>query len=166
METGFSRARVRHPPAALRWRAMRAEEAPTPGAAAADDQGVGARVNAVFTAAEKAAQHILTMAREEGDDIRRQARAEADTLVQEWRVEAEREAERILAEARGQGEAIKEEARAAARRIEDDARVRKDRLREETRLIEERVAWAHEGLREVAARLTEIAAADDEPPAA
>ena len=36
-----------------------------------DDQGIGARVTAVFTAAEKAGQHIVTLAREEAEDIRR-----------------------------------------------------------------------------------------------
>jgi F0F1-type ATP synthase membrane subunit b/b' len=122
---------------------------------AAQDNGIGARVNAVFTAAEKAAQHMLEMAREEGDDIRRQARAEADALAKQLRVEAEREVERILEDARVQGEAIKAAAQAEADKIEDDARIRKARLREEMRLIEERIAWAHQGLDEVAARLTE-----------
>ena len=50
---------------------MSAEEASGPGEdPGVDDSGIGERVSAVFTAAEKAAQHILTMAREEGDDIR------------------------------------------------------------------------------------------------
>ena len=56
---------------------MNAEQATAPpDEAVADDNGIGERVNAVFTAAEKAAQHILTMAREEGEDIR-QARVDA-----------------------------------------------------------------------------------------
>jgi cell division septum initiation protein DivIVA len=135
---------------------MRAEEAlTTPHDASADDNGIGARVNAVFTAAEKAAQHMLEMAREEGDDIRRQARAEADTLAKQLRLEAEREVERILADARIQGEAIKAAAQGEADKIEDDGRIRRARLREEIRLIEERIAWAHQGLDEVTARLTE-----------
>jgi cell division septum initiation protein DivIVA len=137
---------------------MSAEEASAPDhlAETGDDNGVGARVNAVFTAAEKAAQHILEMARAEGDDLRRQARAEADATMKQWRVEAEREAERIVADARVEAEAIKDEARAAAQKIEDDGRVRKQRLREETRLIEERIGWAREGLAEVIARLGEV----------
>jgi F0F1-type ATP synthase membrane subunit b/b' len=121
----------------------------------ADDNGIGARVNAVFTAAEKAAQHMLEMAREEGDDIRRQARAEADALAKQLRLEAEREVERMLADARVQGDAIKAAAQAEADKVEDDARIRRARLREEMRLIEERIAWAHQGLQEVKVRLAD-----------
>ena len=135
---------------------MRAEEAlTTVDETQSDDNGIGARVNAVFTAAEKAAQHMLEMAREEGDDIRRQARAEADAMGKQLRLEAERGVERILDDARIQGEAIKAAARAEADKIEDDARIRKARLREEMRLIEERISWAHQGLDEVTARLSE-----------
>ena len=137
---------------------MRAEEAPTAvEESEAGDNGIGARVNAVFTAAEKAAQHMLEMAREEGEDIRRQARAEADAVAKQLRVEAEREVARILDDARMQGEAIKAGAQAEADKIEDDARIRKARLREEMRLVEERIVWAQQGLGEVAARLTESA---------
>jgi cell division septum initiation protein DivIVA len=132
---------------------MNAEEVPAPPEGEAEDSGIGERVNAVFTAAEKAAQHMVAMAREEGDDIRRQARAEADALAKQLRLEADREVERILADAREQGEAVIEEGRVAARRVEDDARIRRERLREEIRLLEERIAWAHEGLREVTLRL-------------
>ena len=125
--------------------------------AGAEDNGIGARVNAVFTAAEKAAQHMLEMAREEGEDIRRQARAEADALAQQLRVEAERGVEQILEDARLQGEAIKAAAQAEADKVEDDARIRRARLREEMRLIEERISWAHQGLEEVTARLADPA---------
>ena len=132
---------------------MNAEEVPAPREGEAEDSGIGERVNAVFTAAEKAAQHIVDMAREEGDDIRRQARAEADLLAKQLRLEADREVERILADAREHGEEIIEEARGAARKVEDDARIRNTRLREEIHLLEDRIAWAHEGLREVTLRL-------------
>ena len=49
----------------------------------------------------------------------------------------------------------KSEAEGEARKVVDDARVRKERIREEARLIEDRIAWAHNGLREVSARLAE-----------
>jgi hypothetical protein len=56
-------------------------EPAAPFAADGEDGGAGAeisaRVSAVFTAAEKAAQHMLTMAREEADDIRRRAQTHA-----------------------------------------------------------------------------------------
>lgn len=145
-------------------------EGEAPEGAENDDHGVGARVTAVFTAAEKAAQHIVILAREEADDIRRQARAEAETLLRERRHEAEREAQDALASARAEGDAILEGARAAARQIEDEARVRENRLREEARLTQERLEWAKEGLREVATRLDvvfpdQISPSEAEPPA-
>jgi F0F1-type ATP synthase membrane subunit b/b' len=121
-----------------------------------DDQGIGARVTAVFTAAEKAGQHIVTLAREEAEDIRREARAEAEAYLREQKLQADKEVEQIFAEARRKAQAIEEEARGASRQVEDDARVRKERLREEARLIEERVAWAKEGLAEVDERLQQV----------
>jgi cell division septum initiation protein DivIVA len=120
------------------------------------DQGIGARVTAVFTAAEKAGQHIVTLAREEANDILREARVEAEAYLKQQRLEADREVERILADARRRGEAIEDAARNGSRQVEDDARVRKERLREETRLIEERIGWAKEGLREVSDRIAEV----------
>jgi F0F1-type ATP synthase membrane subunit b/b' len=135
-------------------------------AASEDDQGIGARVTAVFTAAEKAGQHIVTLAREEADDIRREARVEADAYLQQQKVEADQEVERILAEARRKAEAIEADARLAARQVEDDARVRKERLREEARLIEDRIAWAKEGLVEVNERLQQVFLVDDSLPLA
>jgi cell division septum initiation protein DivIVA len=122
------------------------------------EEGIGgaeisARVSAVFTAAEKAAQHMLTMAREEADDIRRRAHSDGDASRTQMRVEAEQEAARILEQARADAAAITEEAREAAHRVEAEADARKLRLREEVRLLGERIDWAHDGLREVAARL-------------
>jgi vacuolar-type H+-ATPase subunit H len=114
---------------------------------------ISARVSAVFTAAEKAAQHMLTMAREEADDVRRKAHSDADALRAQLRLEAEQEARTVVEQARVEAEKIKDEAREAARRIEVEADARKLRLREEVRLIGERIDWAHDGLREVAARL-------------
>jgi vacuolar-type H+-ATPase subunit H len=114
---------------------------------------ISARVSAVFTAAEKAAQHMLTMAREEADDIRRKAHSDGEALRAQLRVEAEQEAGRLIDQARVEAEAIKNEAREAAGRVEAEADARKLRLREEIRLIGERIDWAHDGLREVAARL-------------
>jgi vacuolar-type H+-ATPase subunit H len=114
---------------------------------------ISARVSAVFTAAEKAAQHMLTMAREEADDIRRKAHTDADAMRAQLRAEAEQQAAGLLDQARAEAEAIRGEAREAASRIEAEADARKLRLREEVRLLGERIDWAHDGLREVAARL-------------
>ena len=121
-----------------------------------DDQGIGARVTAVFTAAEKAGQHIVTLAREEAEDIRRQARAEAEAYQREQKLQADKEVQQIFSDARRKADAIEEEARIASRQVEDDARVRKERLREEARLIEERIAWAKEGLVEVNDRIEQV----------
>ena len=131
-------------------------EAQAPDAEPSDDQGIGARVTAVFTAAEKAGQHIVTLAREEAEDIRREARAEAEAYLREQKLQADKEVEQIFLDARRKAEAIEEQARAASRQVEDDARVRKERLREEARLIEERIAWAKEGLVEVDERLQQV----------
>ena len=117
------------------------------------DKDIGARVSAVFTAAEKAAQHILTLAHEEAADIHKRAEADSESLRAQRRYEAEEEARHIVDHARSDAETIKDDARGAAREIEADAAARKLRLREEVRLLEERIEWAREGLREVAARL-------------
>lgn len=119
---------------------------------------IGPRVTAVFTAAEKAAQHIVEMAREEAEDVRRRAQAESDTLLSQRRYEAEEEAARLLAEARAQADAIRATAEEEARQTEEAARRRELRIREETRLLEERVEWAREGLRDVGERLREAEA--------
>ena len=121
-----------------------------------DDTGFGARVTAVFTAAEKAGQHIVALAREEAEDILRQAKAEAEAYRREQMLTADKEVEQIYAEARRKANAIEEDARIAARQVGDDARVRKERLREETRLIEERIQWAKEGLVEVEDRIQQV----------
>jgi hypothetical protein len=116
---------------------------------------IGPRVTAVFTAAEKAAQHIVEMAREEAEDVRRRAEAEAETLLTQRRYQAEEEAARLLAEARAQADGIRSGAEEEARQAEESARRRELRIREETRLLEEQVEWAREGLRAVAERLRE-----------
>ena len=138
-------------------------EAPEAGASD-DDSGIGARVTAVFTAAEKAGQHIVTLAREEAEDIRREARAEADAYLREQKLQADKEVEQIYSDARRKADAIEEGARASARQVEDDARIRKERLREEARLIEERIAWAKDGLIQVDERLQQVFL-DNETPA-
>jgi dsDNA-specific endonuclease/ATPase MutS2 len=125
---------------------------------------ISARVSAVFTAAEKAAQHVLTMAREEADDIRRKAHSDAEATRTQLRVEAQQEAARLVEQARVEAEAVKAEAREAAGRVDAEADARKLRLREEVRLLGERIEWAHDGLREVAARLDGLF--PDERPAA
>lgn len=119
---------------------------------------IGPRVTAVFTAAERAAQHIVDMAREEADDVRRRAEAEAETHVTQRRFQAEEEAARLVAEARTQADQIRASAEEAARQTEESARRREVRIREETKLLEERVEWAREGLRDVAERLREAEA--------
>jgi hypothetical protein len=119
---------------------------------------IGPRVTAVFTAAEKAAQHIVEMAREEAEDVRRRAEAEAESHLSQRRYQAEEEAARLLAEAGAQADHIRASADEAARQTEESARRRELRIREETRLLEERVEWAREGLRTVADRLRETEA--------
>ena len=131
---------------------------------------IGPRVTAVFTAAEKAAQHIVEMAREEAEDVRRRAEAEAETHVTQRRFQAEEEAVRLVAEARAQADQIRSAAEETARQMEESARRRVVRIREETKLMEERVEWAREGLRDVADRLREAEALvtiqSSEPPRA
>jgi hypothetical protein len=119
---------------------------------------IGPRVTAVFTAAEKAAQHIVEMAREEAEDVRRRAEAEAETYLTQRRFQAEEEAARLVAEARAQADQIRSAAEETARQMEESARRRVVRIREETKLMEERVEWAREGLRDVADRLREAEA--------
>lgn len=123
-------------------------------------EGVGARVTAVFTAAEKAAEHIMSLAREEADDVRRRVHAEIDTYRQECRNTAEQEAQRIIQAAHERAGQIERDARAAADELERAARERRNRLVEETHLVEERVEWAREGLREVMSRLEQVATPD------
>src|SRR5262245_40487355 len=136
------------------------EPAPTI-AAAEDDAGIGARVTAVFTAAEKAGQHIVSLAREEAEDIKREARAEAEAYLRERKLQADVEVEKIFADARARADVIEAEARARAQQVEDAARVRKERLREEARLVEERIAWVKEGLVEVSERIDQVFIASD-----
>jgi hypothetical protein len=119
---------------------------------------IGPRVTAVFTAAERAAQHIVNMAREEAEDVRRRAEAEAETHLTQRRYQAEEEAARLVAEARVHADQIRSAAEEEARQIQESARRREVRIREETRLLEERVEWASEGLRDVADRLREAEA--------
>jgi hypothetical protein len=104
------------------------------------------------------------MAREEADDIRRKAHSDAEATRTQLRVEAQQEAARLVEQARVEAEAIKAEAREAAGRVDAEADARKLRLREEVRLLGERIEWAHDGLREVAARLDGLF--PDERPAA
>ena len=154
------------PPEAVREKGAEEEaqqvEAPAAGASE-DDQGIGVRVTAVFTAAEKAGQHIVSLAREEAEDILRQAKAEAEAYRREQKLDADKEVEQIFVEAQRKADVIENEARVAARQVEDDARVRKERLREEARLIEERIQWAKEGLFEADERIQQILL--DEAPA-
>src|ERR671919_185562 len=126
---------------------------PPAGDDASSSAEISARVSAVFTAAEKAAQHMLTMAREEADDIRRRAHTDAEAARTQMRAEVEQEAARLVDQARAEAEVIRAEAREAAGRADAEANARKLRLREAVRLIGERIGWAHDGLREVSARL-------------
>jgi F0F1-type ATP synthase membrane subunit b/b' len=142
------------------------EEAPFTEPQSVEDQGIGARVTAVFTAAEKAGQHIVSLARSEAEDILREARAEAEAYKQQRKLEADQDVERIFAEARRKADGIEEDARVRARQVEDDARVRKERLREEARLVEERIDWVKEGLREVSDRIQQVYLAGEPLPLA
>ena len=118
--------------------------------------GVGARVTAVLTAAEKASEQMLTLAREESDEIRRQAHNEAEALVERRRFEGEEEARQRLAQADVEADGIRARAEAEAREVEAKARMRQERFHEETRLLNDRVQWARSGLRDITARLGEV----------
>ena len=80
----------------------------------AGELNIGPRVTAVFTAAERAAQHIVTMAREEADDLRRRAEAEAESLLSQRRYQAEEEASRRIADAQAQADQIRAAAEAVS----------------------------------------------------
>ncbi|TMJ95962.1 MAG: ATP synthase F0 subunit B [Actinobacteria bacterium] len=127
--------------------------------------GVGARVTAVLTAAEKAAEQMLTLAREEADELRRQAHSEAEALVERRRFEAEEEARQRLAQADVEADGIRARAEAEGREVEAKARMRQERFLEETRLLADRVEWARGGLGEITARLTEVLYEPDFEPA-
>ena len=135
---------------------------PTNGATAApaaDSAGIGTRVSAVFTAAEKAANDMLHLAREQADDIRRKAEAEAESHVSQRRSDAQEEAIRIRAEAEAEAHRIRQTARESAREIEETARRREQRVREETDLLLDRVDWAREGIDDVISRLADVRSA-------
>ena len=121
-----------------------------------DSRGIGTRVSAVFTAAEKAANDMLTLAREQADDIRRKAEAEAETHLSQRRSDAQEEAVRIIAEAEAEAHGIRAAARDTAREIEEAARRREQRVREETDLLLDRVDWAREGIDDVISRLDDV----------
>jgi hypothetical protein len=122
----------------------------------ADAHGIGPRVSAVFTAAERAAYDMMALAREQADDVRRKADAEAEGFLATRRAQAEDEARRILLEAEAEAHAIRHSAREMAREIEEKARRREQRVREEVDLILDRVDWAREGLEDVVARLEDV----------
>lgn len=121
-----------------------------------DSLRIGPRVSAVFTAAERAAQDVLTMAQAQAEDIRRRAEAEAATFVQDRHERAEEDARRIVLEAEAEGESIRRAARESAREVEVNARRQEERMREEVTLILDRVDWAREGLDDVVARLDDV----------
>src|SRR5215216_2782466 len=77
------------------------------GTVRADSQGIGTRVSAVFTAAEKAANDMLTLAREQAEDILRKAEAEAASYASHRRSQAEEEARHVLAEAEAEAHGIR-----------------------------------------------------------
>jgi hypothetical protein len=122
----------------------------------AESAGIGTRVSAVFTAAEKAANDVLNLAREQSDDIRRKAEAEAETHLSQRRSDAQADAMRVLAEAEAEAHRIRQTARDNAREIEDAARRREQRVREETDLLLDRVDWAREGIDDVISRLEDV----------
>ena len=118
--------------------------------------GIGPRVSAVFTAAEQAAEHILTMARAEVEDMRREAAAEVAAMRAAQRQEADREAQRIVDEARAEADRIRAEAREHARATEETARRREQWIDEGIRLATERAEWGRRGLQEVVSRLEDF----------
>jgi cell division septum initiation protein DivIVA len=71
--------------------------------------------------------------------------------------QAEEEARRIVAEAEAEAQRIREAARNAVWELEDNARRRIEHVVADARVLEDRVEWARDGLREVVARLQQIA---------
>ena len=118
---------------------------------------VGARVGAVLTTAEKAAEEIVRLARDEARDLLRQAESDAEAMMRRRKQEAEEEAQRITDAARSDAEEIRRAAEEDAADTERTSRRRWNRVEEETRLLRERVEWARQGLSEIVGRLESVA---------
>jgi hypothetical protein len=146
---------------------------------------VGARVSAILSAAEAAAEEIRVSGRQQVDDILRRAETDAAKRIEQLTAEAERirvdaehyasdiksavenyagqrrresdeEASRLLADAEQQARATREAAEEMAVQIEQAARLRSDQLRDETRLLEERRERALSGLRDIVAQIEDL----------
>ena len=124
--------------------------------------GIGPRVSAVFTAAERAADQIVAMAREEVEDIRRAAEAEASTMIAQKREASEQEARAVLAAAHAEAEAIRSDALRAAAELQENARRREHAIEERVRYMAERADWARHSLIEALSHVEEFIA---RPPA-
>ena len=131
-----------------------------PGNGECDDPnaGIGPRVSAVFTAAERAADHIVQMARAEVEDIRRQAESEAQTMRQQQREEAEQEARSIIASAQAEAEAIRADALRDTAEVEESARRREQAILDRIRYMSDRAEWARHSLTDALSHVEEFIA--------
>jgi cell division septum initiation protein DivIVA len=137
------------------------QEDPDPSTYTIGDQhqysaSVGARVGAVLTTAERAAEEIVRLARDEAQDLLRQAEADSEARMRRRVQEAEEEARTILDVARAEAEQMRRDAERETAELERSSEARRSRLGEETRLLRERIEWAREGLGDLLTRLDEL----------
>jgi vacuolar-type H+-ATPase subunit H len=132
---------------------------------------IGARVNGIIDAAEKAAAEIVDGAqakaaarideltreartlRDEADQYARDMREAADSYGTQHRRSAEEEALRLVADAEAKSKELVGAAELEAQRIQRDVVQRHDALKREARMLEERRQRVLESLRDLAAQL-------------
>ncbi len=132
---------------------------------------IGARVNGIIEAAEKAAAEIVDGAegkaaaqieeltreaselRDEADQYARDMREAADSYGTQLRQSTEEEARRLLADAETKAKETLETAEREAERILGEVGERHDSLKREARMLEERKQRVLESLRDLAAQL-------------
>jgi vacuolar-type H+-ATPase subunit H len=132
---------------------------------------IGAKVNGIIEAAEKAAAEIVDGAeakaaaqieeltreaselRAEADEYARDMREAADSYGTQLRQSTEQETRRLLADAEAKANETLETAELEAERILRDVGERHDSLKREARMLEERKQRVLESLRDLAAQL-------------
>jgi hypothetical protein len=132
---------------------------------------IGAKVNGIIEAAEKAAQEIVdgaeakaaaqideltrdaTQLRDEADEYARDMREAADSYGTQHRRSVEEEARRLLADTEAKAKETLETAEREAGRILLEVSERHDSLKREARMLEERKQRVLESLRDLAAQL-------------
>lgn len=132
---------------------------------------IGARVNGIIEAAERAAAEILGGAeakahaqieeltresrelRDEADQYARDMREAADSYGTQHRRSSEEEARRIVAEAEARARQLVREAEREAERIQQEVGQRHEALKREARMLEERRHRVLESLRDLSAQL-------------